>query len=57
MRQCFDLSNEEVKYLSKLKVALQRVNRKLCQSTMKTHQRFPQKGLRSLLIVVTGDPI
>ena len=46
MRQYFDLSADEMKYLSKLKAALQRINRKLHYNITKTCQRVTSKGVK-----------
>ena len=43
VRQYSDLSTDEMKYLSKLKVALQKVNWKLCHNIIKTHHRATLK--------------
>ena len=51
MRQYFDLSSDEIEYLSKLKVALWRVNRKLHHSITKLIPGLPQKGSRSCLTI------
>ena len=45
-RQYFDLNANEMKYLSKLKDALQRVNRKLHNNIMKTHPRVTSKRVK-----------
>ena len=44
VRQYFDFSTDEMIYLSKLKVALQKVNQKLCHKTMTTHHKITSNG-------------
>ena len=46
MRQYFDLCADKMKYLSKLKVALQGLNRKLHHNNMKTHPGVTSKRVR-----------
>ena len=47
-RQYFDLSTDEIKYLCKVNVALQKVNKKPCHNVTKTHQMVNlKKGLGS----------
>ena len=46
MRQYFYLSADEMKYMSKLKVTLQRVNRKSSHNITKTHPRVTSKGVK-----------
>ena len=46
MRQHLDLSADGIEYLSKLKCALQSVNRKLHHNIMKTHPRVTSKGVK-----------
>ena len=58
MRQYFDLSTDEMKYLSKLEVASQKVNWKLCCNITKTHHTVTlRKRLQSLLMPLIEDPI
>ena len=45
MRQYFDLSTDEIKYLTKLKVALMKVNWKLHHNITKNHHRVTSKGI------------
>ena len=46
MKQYFDLSADEIENLSKLKVALQQVNRKLHHNITKTHPRVTSNRLK-----------
>ena len=45
-RQYFDLSADEIEYLSKLKVVLETVNRKLHHNIMKTHPSVTSKRVK-----------
>ena len=45
-RQYIDLSRDEIEYLSELKVALQRINRKLCHNITKTLPRVTSKRVK-----------
>ena len=46
MRHYFDLSADEMKYLTKLKVTLQRVDRKLHHNITETHPRVTSKRVK-----------
>ena len=45
VRQYFDLGTDKMKYLSELKVALQKVNWTFCHNIMKNHHRVTSKGI------------
>ena len=49
MRQYFDPGVEEIEYLSKLKVILQRGNRKLHHNVMKTHARVTSERSQDVI--------
>ena len=57
MRQYLDLSTDEIKYLTKLKVALMKVNWKLYHNITKYRHRVTSKGIGRPPLPIVGDPI
>ena len=56
-RQFFDLSTNEMKYLTKFKAALIKVNWKLCHKIQTLISGLHEKGLGDLPTLIIGDPI